>query len=146
MGRTALSKRLGWPILVFLVYWDAFVTYMRGGSEGNPLWKPLVDAYGPHTLWLLAAAVLGLFYLVTKAAGWYEKRFEGFPQGEEIVLTSIVIAFATYDIYITFALPYFGFLGSRSHYAIIPVLLIPVLAYNVWLEYKKRKERKSTKT
>ena len=133
-----LSKRLGWPILVFLVYWDAFVTYTRGGREGNPLWKLIVDAYGSNALWLLAVLVLAIFYLVTKAAGWYEKRFEHFPQGEEIVLTSIVIAFGTYDFYITFLLPYFGFLGSRSHYYIIPVLIIPVLAYNIWIEYRRR--------
>lgn len=134
----ALPKRIGWTILIFLVYWDAFITYIRGGAEGNPLWKPLVDAFGPNALWFLAALVLAVIYMVVKTAGWYEKRSGDFPQGEKIVLTTITIAFGTYDAYITFLLPYFGFLGSGSHYAIIPLLLITVLVYNIMAECKRR--------
>ncbi len=136
----ALSKRIGWPVLISLVFWDAFVTFIRG-REGNPLWKPIVETLGLNSLWFLAAAVIVLFYFVTKAVGWYVKNYERFPHGEEVVLTSLVIAFATYDLYITFLLPYYGFLGSQSHYYVIPVLIIPVLVYNLWLEYERRKGR-----
>ena len=136
----ALPKRIGWPVMVFLVFWDAFITY-RVGGESNPLWRPFVEMFGLNALWVLAALVLVLFYLVTKLAGWYVSRFEHFSQGEEIVLTNLVIAFGTYDLYLTFLLPYFGYLGSGSHYAIIPVLAVPVIAYNVWLEYRKRKQQ-----
>lgn len=135
----ALPKRVGWPILIFLVFWDAFLTY-RAGSEGNPLWRPVVDAFGLNALWVLAAAVLALFYLLVKALGRYVERYEQFPQGEEIILTNLVIAFGAYDLYITFLLPYFGYLGTRSHYAIIPVIAVPVVVYNIWLERQKRKK------
>ncbi len=138
--KMALSKHAGWPVLALLVFWDAFITY-RAGGEGNPLWRPFVEMFGLNALWVLAALVLVLFYIVVKSVGWYVSRFEHFPQGEEIVLTNLVIAFGAYDLYLTFLLPYFGYLGSRSHYAIIPVLIVPVLAYNVWLEYRKRKAK-----
>ncbi len=135
-NRVALPGRIGWPILIFLVFWDAFITY-RGGREGNPIWQPFVNALGINALWLLAVLALALFYIVIKLAGRYVK----YPEGEELVLTTFVIAFATYDLYITFLLPYYGFLGSRSHYYIIPVLIVPVLAYNIWFEYKKRRAK-----
>lgn len=138
----ALPKSIGWPVMVFLVFWDAFITY-RAGGESNPLWRPFVEAFGLNALWLLAVLVLALFYLVVRAVGWYASRFEHFPQGEEIVLTNLVIAFGTYDLYLTFLLPYFGYLGSSSHYAIIPVLAVPVIAYNIWLEYQKRKRKQA---
>lgn len=136
--RIALPKSVGWPILILLVFYDAFITY-RGGQEGNPLWKPLVEIFGLNTLWVLAIFVLLLFYFLTKILGRYMERQEHYPQGEEIVLTSLVIAFGTYDLYITFLLPHFGFLGFRSHYAVIPVLAVPVLIYNVWLARQKKK-------
>ncbi len=133
----ALPKRLGWPILIFLVFWDAFLTYGKG-AEGNPLWQPIVKIFGLNALWLLAIIALALFYFTVKAAGWFERRYEHLPEGEEIVLTAFVIAFGAYDLYITFLLPYFGYLGSQSHYALIPVLMVPLLAYCIWIEYQRR--------
>ncbi|MBI2579685.1 MAG: hypothetical protein HYW27_02170 [Candidatus Aenigmarchaeota archaeon] len=138
--RNALPKFVAWPVLIFLVFWDAFITY-RGGREGNPLWQPAVEALGINALWLLAVLVLALFYAATKIVGMYTKRT--YSDGEDLVLTTFVIAFATYDLYITFLLPYYGFLGSRSHYYVIPVLIVPVLIYNLWFEYRKRREKKN---
>ena len=134
----ALPKKIGWPILIALVFLDAAITYSRG-REGNPLWKPLVEAFGTNMLFVLAALVLVLFYAVVRFVGWYITKKEHFPQGEGIVLTTFVIAFATYDFYIIFLLPYIGFLGTNSHYAVIPVLLVPVLAYNVWADRNRKK-------
>ncbi len=139
MKKLALSKKIGWPILIFLVFLDAFITFIRGGRESNPLWKPLVNQFGPNTLWFLAILVLVLFYFAVKYLGIYVNKYEKYPQGEEIILTNFVIAFTTYDLYILFALPYVGFLGTRSHYAIIPILIVPILIYNLWIEYRKKK-------
>ena len=141
MEKTALPKKIGWPILVLLVFWDAFITF-RAGGEGNPLLRPIVNYFGLHALWILAILALGLFYLLVKYVGKYTQKYEGYSQGEEIVLTNLVIAFATYDFYLTFLLPYFGYLGLRYHYAIIPVIIIPLLIYNLWLEHRKKKVKK----
>ncbi len=138
MKKIALSKLIGWPVLILLIFWDAFLTYMAGG-EGNPLWQPVVDRFGLNALWVLAILVLILFYFLTKIVGRYTEKVEKFPQGEEIVLTNLVIVFIVYDLYITFAVPHIGYLGFRRHYAIIPVLILPILLYNIWLEYQKRR-------
>ena len=138
MKKIALPKYIGWPVLILLIFWDAFFTY-RGGREGNPLWQPIVERFGLNALWVLAIFVLVLFYFLTKILGRYTEKVEKFPQGEEIVLTNLVIVFIVYDLYITFAAPRIGYLGFRRHYAIIPVLIVPVLIYDIWLEYLKRK-------
>lgn len=139
MEKTALPKKIGWPVLVLLVFWDAFITF-RAGGEGNPLWKPVVNYFGLYALWVLSILVLGLFYFLVKYAGKYAQKYEGDSHWEEIVLTNLIIVFAAYDFYLAFLLPYFGYLGSRYHYAIIPILIIPLLIYNLWLEYRKKKE------
>lgn len=140
MRKISLPKKLGWPILILLVFWDAFITF-RAGGESNPLLRPIVNYFGLHALWFLGVGVLILFYLLTKIVGKYVSKYEGFPQGEEIVLTSLVIVFATYDFYLTFLAPHFGYLGSQYHYTIIPIIIVPLLVYNFWLEYLKRKGR-----
>lgn len=133
----ALPKQVSWLLLILLVFWDAWITRQAGG-ESNPLWKPIVQAFGIDALWFLAILVLALFYLVVKLAGWYYERFENSLQGEEITLTSLVIAFGFYDFYLTFLLPRFGYFGTKSHYALIPFLAIPVLAYSIWATRKQR--------
>lgn len=139
--KIALSKKVGWPILMFIIFLDAFITY-RAGGEGNPLWRPVVEMFGLNALWFLVILVLIFFYLLTRIVGWYIEKFEHYPQGEEIVLTNLVIAFVVYDLYLIFAAPHFGYLGSRYHYAIIPILIIPLIVYNIWLEYQKKKNKK----
>ncbi|MBI3103519.1 hypothetical protein HYZ05_01120 [Candidatus Daviesbacteria bacterium] len=133
-----LPKSIGWLLLTLLVFWDAFLTYQKG-AEGNPLWRPVVETFGINALWVLAPIALAIFYLAVRIFGWITERFEHLPKGEEIVLTNLVIAFATYDLYITFLLPYFGYLGSRSHYSILLVLAVPIVIYNLWFEYLRRK-------
>ncbi len=140
---SSLPYSAGWIALVLLVFWDAFITYKGlirfGGTDGNPLWSGIVSYAGPNILWFLALIVLLLFYGVVVSAGWYIEHFEHTFPGRRVILTTLVIAFATYDVYITFFLPAYGFLGSRSHYYIIPVLIIPVITYMIFVEYQKRK-------
>lgn len=133
-----LPKSIGWLLLTLLVFWDAFLTYQKG-AEGNPLWRPLVETFGINALWVLAPVALAIFYLAVRIFGWVTEKLDRLQRGEEIVLTNLVIAFATYDLYITFLLPYFGYLGSRSHYRILLVLAVPIIIYNLWFEYLRRK-------
>lgn len=142
--KAALSKRIGWSMLVLFVFLDAFITF-KAGQEGNPLWRPIVNFFGLHALWFLAILVLAFFYILVKYIGRYIQKYENYPDGEEIVLTNLVIAFAVYDLYIVFLLPYFYYLSSRSHYAIIPFLIIFILIYNMWLWHKQNKNKKIRK-
>ena len=138
--KIAFPKKIGWILITLLVFWDAFLTYL-GGFEGNPLWKPFVQSYGINALWVLAPVALGIFYLATKILGWLIKAIDKIPEGEEIVLTGLVLVFGTYDLYITFFLRSFGWLGARSHYRIILLLMVPVVLYIIYTEIVRRKKK-----
>ncbi len=138
--KIAFSKKVGWILITLLVFWDALLTYL-GGSEGNPLWKPIVQTYGINALWVLIPVALGIFYFATKILGWLIKTIDKIAEGEEIVLTGLVLVFATYDLYITFFLRSFGWLGAGSHYRIIALLMVPVIGYIVYTEIVRRKKK-----
>lgn len=138
--KIAFSKKVGWILITLLVFWDALLTYL-GGSESNPLWKPIVQTYGINVLWVLIPVTLGIFYLATKILGWLIKSIDKIAEGEEIVLTGLVLVFATYDLYITFFLRSFGWLGSSSHYRIIALLMVPVIGYIIYTEIVRRKNK-----
>jgi hypothetical protein len=132
------SQPVGWILLTLLLYWDAGLTYSRG-QEGNPLWAPLVDSFGLGVLWVLPLVALALFYLAVEGFGWVAEKVDKLPNGRNVVLTNLVIVFATYDVYLTWFLPQFGWLGSRSHFAVIPVLLGPFLIYQLLTEVARRR-------
>ena len=136
-----LPQPLGWIFLTALLYWDAGITFSRG-QEGNPLWAPLVDSFGLGALWVLPVVALALFYLATEGLGWVVERVDKIPNGRGVILTSLVIVFATYDVYIPWLLPHYGWLGSRTHYGIIPILLGPFLIYQIALEWIRRRDAK----
>ncbi len=137
--KLALPKKLGWILLTLFVFWDALLTY-GGGAEGNPLWKPFIQAYGIKVVFLLVPVALGIFYLATKIFGWLIKKVDKIAEGEEIVLTALVLTFGTYVLYITFFLRTFGWLGSRSHYKIILLLMVPAILYIIYTEIARRKK------
>lgn len=138
--KMALPKKISWVLIVLLVFWDAVLTYL-GGFEGNPLWKPVIQNYGIDALWALVPVALGIFYLAAKILGWLIKAIDKIAEGEEIVLTGLVLVFGTYDLYITFFLRSFGWLGGGSHYRIIALLMVPVLGYIIYTEIVRRKNK-----
>ncbi len=134
----AIPKYISWPLLILLVFLDAFVTHVSG-REDNLLWRPLIQMFGINILWILAIFGLILFYLVAKIGGWYVEQVGRLKKGEEIVLTSLLIVFATYDVYKILIRPYLADLSLGSYYIIFPAVLIPVIIYSLWLEkYHKR--------
>ncbi len=138
--KIALPKKIGWILIILLVLWDAYLTYI-GGSEGNPLWKPFIQSFGINALWVLVPIALGIFYLATKILGWLIKAADKISEGEEIVLTALVLVFGTYDLYITFFLKSFGWLGARNHYRIILLLMVPAILYIIYTEIVRRKNK-----
>ncbi len=138
--KIALPKKIGWILIILLVLWDAYLTYI-GGSEGNPLWKPIIQSFGINALWVLVPIALGIFYLATKILGWLIKAADKISEGEEIVLTALVLVFGTYDLYITFFLKSFGWLGARNHYRIILLLMVPAILYIIYTEIVRRKNK-----
>lgn len=135
----AIPKYISWPVLILLVFLDAFVTHVAGG-EDNLLWRPLIEMFGVNILWILAVLGLVLFYLVAKIGGWYVERVGRLQRGEEIVLTSLLIIFATYDVYKIFIRSSLDYLNPSNYYIVIPVLLLPVIIYSIWLERHRHKK------
>ena len=135
-----LPKRLGWIALAALLFLDAFLDVIRG-AEGNPLWKPAVAIIGIEAVPFLVPLILPLFYIAVKAAGWLIKRVDRLPHAEELVLTSLVLVFAVYDIWVM-SVDFLGFRLITSHYQIIPVLIVAALAYALSAECLIRRKRK----
>lgn len=135
----AIPKYISWPLLILLVFLDAFVTHVTS-KESNLLWRPLIETFGVNILWVLAVLGLILFYLVTKIGGWYVERVGRLKRGEEIVLTSLLIVFATYDVYKIFIRSSLDYLSPSNYYIVIPALLLPVIIYSLWLERHKHKK------
>ena len=137
MKDPVLSKRFGWILLASLVLIDAFLDVIRG-VEGNPLWMPIVNIIGIKNVPFLAPFVLALFYVAVKALGWIVEKTDKTPKSEELVLTSLVIAYGFFDVWAV-SVDFFGFrLIPDFRYMIIP-MIIASLGYALWAQKKLKK-------
>ena len=137
MKDPVLSKRFGWILLASLVLIDAFLDVIRG-VEGNPLWMPIVNIIGIKNVPFLAPFVLALFYAVVKVLGWIVEKADKTPKAEELVLTSLVIAYGFFDVWAV-SVDFFGFrLIPDFRYMIIP-MIIASLGYALWAQKKLKK-------
>lgn len=138
MKSPVLSKRVGWSLLAGLVLIDVFLDVIRG-VEGNPLWIPIVNMIGINNVPFLAPFVLALFYVAVKALGWIVEKTDKTPKSEELVLTSLVIAYGLFDVWAV-SVDFFGFrLIPNFRYMIIP-MTIAALGYALWAQKKLRKK------
>ena len=138
MKSPVLSKGVGWSLLAGLVLIDAFLDVIRG-VEGNPLWMPIVNMIGIKNVPFLAPFVLALFYVAVKALGWIVEKTDKTPKSEELVLTSLVIAYGLFDVWAV-SVDFFGFrLIPDFRYMIIP-MTIAALGYALWAQKKLRKK------
>lgn len=133
-----LSKKVGWIILTLLVFLDAFLDVKRG-AEGNPLWQPILNYVGIQYTPLFVPFVLLLFYFVVKGGAWLTRKVDKIPiKSEELVLTSLVLAYFVFDLWII-SVDFLGFRLIRNHYYLTPILVVIVLIYSVWAENKLKK-------
>jgi len=140
MKKVALSKKTGWMIVILVTVIDMFVTYLSGG-EANPIWGIFVMILGFNLASLSVGPIvsLALFYLVVKTGGWLIRKVDKYPEGEEIVLTGLALALMTWEVYVIFLRPFFGYLGGYSPYRIIPLLTVPLIFYIFWVDWRKKK-------
>ena len=139
MKNVVLTKKVGWIVLAVLVFLDAFLDVIRG-VEGNPLWKPIVNVIGISYVPFLVPFVLVFFYFVVKVGTWLIVKVDKITvKSEELVLTSLVLAYAVFDLWVI-AVDFFGFSLIRNHYYLTPILVVVVLGYALWAErcLKKR--------
>ncbi len=134
-----LAKRNGWIALAMLLLTDTLLDVIRG-TQGNPLWKPLENAIGINAFPLLVPLALLFFYPVVKALGWIVKRYDRFPQGEELVLTALVVIFALHDALII-AADFFSIRLLRNQGEMIALYTIAGIAYGSLAEHKMKKRK-----
>ncbi|HLD49009.1 MAG TPA: hypothetical protein VJB11_01460 [archaeon] len=132
-----LSKKAGLITLAVLLLLDTFFDILRG-TQGNPLFKPIENAFGIWVFPLLVPFAVAFFYLVVKAIGWVVTKTDKTPHSEELLLTALVIIFAAHDIWV-FSVDYLGFRLIRNYLQMIPVYIIIGLAYALWAEHVVKK-------
>ena len=140
MKNAVLSKKAGWIILAVLVFLDAFLDVIRG-TEGNPLWQPIVNIIGINYVPFLVPFVLLLFYFVVKGGAWLTRKVDKIQtNSEELVLTSLVLAYFVFDLWVI-SVDFFGFRLIKNHYHLIPILIVILLIYSLWAEKKLKKQK-----
>ena len=140
MDKPFLSKTLGWIILILLVLLDAFldVIFAEGKGLETPVWKPIANFLGVSNPLFLTPLVLILFYFVVKTGTWLSKKVDKIPESEELVLTTLVIIYGIFDLWLI-SIYFFNFTLFKNHYYLIPILIIVGIAYSWWAENKIKK-------
>jgi hypothetical protein len=140
--KTVLSKIWGWIILAGLVILDASLDLIFAQGKGleSPIWKPIANLVGVSNPLFLTPLVLLVFYFVVRIGAWLTKKADKIEfKAEELVLTSLVIVYGVFDLWLILVY-LFEFRLFKSHIYLIPVLIIIGVAYSWWAE-KKLKNR-----
>ena len=141
--KAILSKRAGWIILIALVLLDALldVIFTHGSGLQSPIWKPIANLLGINNPLFLTPIVLIAFYLVVKGGAWLTKKADKIDfYAEELVLTTLVIVYGVFDLWLI-SVYLLNFTLIKNHYYLIPILIVIGIAYSWWAE-KKLKNRK----
>lgn len=138
-NKVFLSKTAGFIILGLLLLTDTIFDVLRG-TQGNPLYKPIENAFGINIFPLLVPFALVFFYGIIKLIAWIAVKIEKVPNIEEILLTTLVIIFFVHDIWV-FSVDYLSFALIRNYHKMIPVYIIIGLIYSTWAERKLKKEK-----
>ena len=136
--RVVFSKRVGWIILIFLVVLDASldVIFAHGSGLESAIWKPISDFLGVSNPLFLTPLVLILFYFVVKGGSWLMKKEDKIQaNAEELVLTTLVIIYSVFDLWLI-SVYLFDFNLFPNHFYLIPILIIIGIIYNWWAEKK----------
>ena len=141
MKKVVLSKKIGWIILIILVLLDASldVIFVEGkGLESNIL-KPIADLFGISNPLFMTPLVLIIFYFFVKCGAWLSEKVDKIKvKAEELVLTTLVIVYGVFDLWLI-SVYFFNFTLFRSHFYLIPILIIVGIAYSWWAEKKLKR-------
>jgi len=138
MRQVTLPKKTAWVVFTLLLLTDAFLDVARR-VEGNSLWQPIVTVIGINYVPLLVPLILPLFYVVVKVLGWLVRKVDRLPQAEELILTTLVIVYFVYDLWVV-AVDFFGFRLISNFRQTIPLLLATSLGYALWAESVLRRQ------
>lgn len=138
MKKVVLSKSWGWIIITLLVLLDALLDMLFAKGKGleNNVLKPITDIFGITSPLLAVPFVLILFYFVVKGGAWLAEKVDKVKvKAEELVLTTLVIVYGIFDIWLL-SVYLFDFRLFKSHYYLIPILILAGIIYEWWAERK----------
>ena len=142
MKKVVLSKKAGWIILTFLVILDASldVIFVEGRGLDSNVLKPIADLFGISNPLFMTPLVLVIFYFGVKIGAWLTKKLDKiYIKTEELVLTTLVIVYGVFDLWLILVY-FFDFSLFRSHYYLIPILVVVGAVYSWWAEKKLKKK------
>lgn len=138
MRRAAfLPKKPALIGLGMLLLLDTIFDVLRG-TQGNPLFKPIENAFGIWAFPLLVPLALAFFYAVVKFVGMVVQKTDPVPHVEEILFTALVIIFAVHDTLIFFA-DYLGVRLITSFPQMIILYTAIGFGYSLWAEHETKK-------
>ena len=141
MKKPVLSKTWGWIILIALVLLDALldIIFAEGKGLESPIWKPIASLLGVTNPLFLTPLVLIIFYFGVKGSAWLTRKVDNVSiKSEELVLTTLVIVYGVFDLWLI-SVYFFNFTLFKNHYYLIPILIIIGIAYSWWAEKKLKK-------
>ena len=142
MKKPVLSKTLAWIILIGLVVLDASLDliFAKGRGVESGIWKPISNLLGINNPLFLIPIVLVIFYFGVKSITWLTKKIDKIQvKAEELVLTTIVLVYAVFDLWLI-SVYFFDFRLFKSHFYLIPILILIGIAYGWWAENKLNKK------
>ena len=140
-SKAVFSKKAGWIILAILVILDASLDLIFTGGAGlqSPIWKPISNFLKINNPLFLTPLILIIFYFGIKGSAWLARKVDKVSiKSEELVLTALVLVYGLFDLWLILVY-FFNFSLFKSHYYLIPILIVIVLIYSLWAE-KKLKE------
>jgi len=135
--RVILSKFWAWIILVMLAILDSSLDMIFSDSQGlqNFFWKPIADFFGIQYAILGVPLLLIAFFIVIKIGAFLEKKIEKVQYAEELVLTTLVIVYGLFDLWLILV-HFFNFTLIKNHFYLIPIFIVIGIIYS-WLAEKK---------
>ncbi len=140
MKRAVLSKLWAWIILAVLALVDTFIDMIFANNSGLQgfFWNPVARLFGIKYAPLAVPLVLGIFWIIAKLGALLESRMEKTPMAEELVLTTMVIGYGLFDLWLVLVYG-FGFSLFSSHLQLIPIIVVAASVY-AWLAEKELKK------
>lgn len=142
MEKPVLSKFLGWIILILLAVLDASLDliFAKGKGIESGIWKPISNLFRIDNPLFLIPIVLIIFYFCVKGIAWLIKKIDKITiKTEELVLTTLVIVYGIFDLWLILVY-FFDFRLFKSHFYLIPILIVAGIAYSWWAENKLKQK------
>jgi len=146
LKRAVLPKLWAWIFLVLLALLDSFLDMFFAANSGlkSFFWQPIAEFTGIKYAPLIVPFLLIIFFILVKFGAFLEKKIEKVNKAEELILTTLVVTYGLFNIWLI-SVYLFKFSLFRNPLYLIPVLIVVAMAYAWWAERILKKEKVNKK-